>query len=154
MLTIRFMLARRTRDEPLSLGVGRGWEPHAVVAADARHPAAFSPVEQPSSALRDVWRRGFVVNRLANRRLDRRCCDRFAGDRCRRHALIKLDWKRPHDGFVDLEVRLQRRAELIAGASQLPDRPRQHPPDLGQPFRANHQERDHQDEKDLLQAAA
>src|SRR5215813_3818961 len=143
---------RRTRDEPLSLRIGRGGKPNPVIAADARRPAAFAPVEQPSSALRDVWPQGVVVNRLDGRRLDRRRCDSFGDDRCR--ALIWLDGSRPHDGFIDLEVGLERRAKLIVDASQLPQRPRQHPPDLGQPFRPNHEERDHQDEKDLLQAAA
>src|SRR5262245_60250464 len=61
---------------------------------------------------------------------------------------------RRHDGFVHLEMRLQGRAERGAGTSQLPERPRQHSPDLGQSFRADHQERDDEDDQDLLQAAA
>src|SRR5262249_60624760 len=62
---------RRTRDEPLSLGIGRGGKPHPVIAADGRRPAAFPPGEQPSSALRDVWPQGVVVNPPDRRWADR-----------------------------------------------------------------------------------
>src|SRR5438093_1982525 len=60
----------------------------------------------------------------------------------------------PRGRVVGVEVGFNRGAELVAGSAKLPHSPGQHPPDLGEPLRANHQQSDHEDDQELLNVTA
>ena len=69
-----------------------------IVAADARRPAASSPVEQPSSALRDVWRRGFApTNCISARTVGVGCAEEDRSRRAGDSRSTRGGWQRRTD---------------------------------------------------------
>src|SRR5437899_4896143 len=60
----------------------------------------------------------------------------------------------PGAGASRLRFGFNRGAELVARSAKLPHGPGHHSPDLGEPFRPDHQQGDHKDEEQLLKASA